>query len=103
MKLKKLFAIFISVSLLASCDFMDCNESDYYSLKEIQGSYNRVKQFVTDVYGYLPSNFCNIDGAMLDAATDDAVHIYESSNIKRFVNGTWSPNYTVELLLFPQG
>lgn len=83
MKLKKLFAIFISVSLLASCDFMDCNESDYYSLKEIQGSYNRVKQFVTDVYGYLPSNFCNIDGAMLDAATDDAVHIYESSNIKR--------------------
>ena len=46
MKLKKLFAIFISVSLLASCDFMDCNESDYYSLKEIQGSYNRVKQFV---------------------------------------------------------
>ena len=96
MKLKKLFAIFISVSLLASCDFMDCNESDYYSLKEIQGSYNRVKQFVTDVYGYLPSNFCNIDGAMLDAATDDAVHIYESSNIKRFVNGTWSPNYTVD-------
>ena len=53
MKLKKLFAIFISVSLLASCDFMDCNESDYYSLKEIQGSYNRVKQFVTDVYGYI--------------------------------------------------
>lgn len=36
MKLKKLFAIFISVSLLVSCDFMDCNESDYYSLKEIQ-------------------------------------------------------------------
>ena len=96
MKLKKIFTILISVSLLTSCDFMDCNESDYYSLEQIQGSYSRVKQFVTDVYGYLPSNFCNIDGAMLDAATDDAIHIYESSNIKRFVNGTWSPNYTVD-------
>lgn len=75
---------------------MDCNESDYYSLEEIQGSYNRVKQFVTNTYGYLPSNFCNIDGAMLDAATDDAIHIYEKSDIQRFVNGAWAANYTVD-------
>ena len=33
---------------------------------------------------------------MLDAATDDAVHIYETSDIQRFVNGTWSANYTVD-------
>lgn len=96
MKFKSLFTILISASLLTSCDFMDCNESDYYSLEEIQESYSRVKQFVTNVYGYLPSDFCSIDGAMLDAATDDAIHIYESSNIQRFVNGTWSPNYTVD-------
>ena len=58
MKLKKLFTILFSASLLASCNnFMDCNESDYYSLEEIRGSYDRVKQFVTNVYGYLPSNF----------------------------------------------
>lgn len=96
MNIKNFFTILFFVGLLTSCDFMDCNESDYYSLKEIQGSYNRVKQFVTNTYGYLPSNFCNIDGAMLDAATDDAVHIYETSDIQRFVNGTWSANYTVD-------
>ena len=96
MKLKKIFTILLFAGLLTSCDFMDCNESDYYSLEEIRGSYNRVKQFVTNTYGYLPSNFCNIDGAMLDAATDDAVHIYETSDIQRFVNGTWSANYTVD-------
>ena len=33
---------------------------------------------------------------MQDAATDDAIHVYESSDIQRFVNGTWSANYTVD-------
>ncbi len=29
----------------------------------------------------------NTSGAMQDAATDDAIHVYESSAIQRFVNG----------------
>lgn len=86
----------MSVGLMSSCNFMDCDESDYYELDEIQQSYNRVKQFVTNVYGYLPSDFCSLDGAMQDAATDDAIHVYETSNIQRFVNGTWSANYTID-------
>lgn len=96
MKLKNLAILFFAAGALSSCNFMDCDESDNYSLEEIQGSYNRVKQFVTDVYGYLPSDFCSIGSAMLDAATDDAIHIYESSTIQRFTNGSWSANYTVD-------
>lgn len=94
--INKYLTILLSLSLFASCDFMDCSESDYYSLEQIKGSYSRVKQFATNVYGYLPSDFCSIDGAMLDAATDDAVHVYETSTIQRFVNGTWSANNTVD-------
>lgn len=98
MKFNKISILLLSAGLLTttSCDFMDCDESDNYTLQEIQGSYNRVKQFVTSIYGYLPSDFCNTHGAMLDAATDDAIHVYESSAIQRFVNGTWSANYTVD-------
>ena len=98
MKLNKIAILLLSAGLLTttSCDFMDCDESDNYSLEEIQGSYSRVKQFVTNIYGYLPSDFCNTSGAMLDAATDDAVHVYETSAIQRMVNGTWSANYTVD-------
>ena len=98
MKFNKIAILLLSASLLTttSCDFMDCDESDNYTLQEIQGSYNRVKQFVTSIYGYLPSDFCNTHGAMLDAATDDAIHVYESSAIQRIVNGTWSANYTVD-------
>lgn len=87
---------FLSIALLSGCDFMDCNESDYYTKEQLQGSYNRTKQLVTNIYGYLPHDFGNTAGAMHDAATDDAVHVYESSAIQRFVNGTWSPNYTVD-------
>lgn len=97
MKLRnKYLTIALSLFLFTGCDFMDCNESDYYSLEQIQGSYARVKQFVTNVYGYLPHDFCNTDGAMQDAATDDAVHVYETSIVQRFVNGTWSPNNTID-------
>lgn len=98
MKFNKIAILLLSAGLLTttSCDFMDCDESDNYTLQEIQGSYNRVKQFVTCIYGYLPSDFCNTHGAMLDAATDDAIHVYESSAIQRIVNGTWSANYTVD-------
>lgn len=98
MKFNKIAILLLSADLLTttSCDFMDCDESDNYTLQEIQGSYNRVKQFVTSIYGYQPSDFCNMHGAMVDAATDDAIHVYESSAIQRIVNGTWSANYTVD-------
>lgn len=85
-----------SAPLFTACDgFMDCSETTYYSEEEILSNMDRVEQLATQVYSYLPHDFCNTSGAMQDAATDDAVHIYESSAIQRFVNGGWSPNYTV--------
>ena len=81
--------------LYTACDFMDCSETDYYSKQQILDNMDRVKQLATQVYSYLPHDFCNTSGAMQDAATDDAIHVYESSAIQRFVNGTWSANYTV--------
>ena len=37
--INKYLIIFLSLFLFAACDFMDCNESDYYSKEQIQGSY----------------------------------------------------------------
>lgn len=85
-----------SAPLYTACDFMDCSESDYYSKQQILDNMDRVKQLATQVYSYLPHDFCNTaGGAMQDAATDDAIHVYDASTIQRFVNGTWSANYTV--------
>lgn len=95
-KLKYVALLFSSAVLLSGCNFMDCDESDEYTLEQMKSKFVEVKNLATNVYGYLPHDFCNTSGAMLDAATDDALHINESSGIQRFVNGTWSPNYTVD-------
>lgn len=86
-----------SAPVFTACeDFLNTSESDYYTQKEILDNMDRVKQLATQVYSYLPHDFCNTSGAMQDAATDDAIHIYEISGIQRFVNGAWSANYTVD-------
>lgn len=95
MKLKHItFGLLVFV--LASCDFMNCDESSDYAKEDIFSSYSRVKKMVTHIYSFLPHGFCNIDGAMQDAAVDDAVHVYKTSSIQRFVDGTWSANRTVD-------
>lgn len=99
LKIRHIVLLFsaVSIPLFTSCDFMDCSESDYYSKEEVLSNIDRVQQLATQVYSYLPHDFCNTaGGAMQDAVTDDAIHIYESSAIQRFVNGTWSANYTVD-------
>lgn len=77
---------------LTGCDFIDCDESSDYGKEDIFTSYERTKRMVANIYSFLPNGFCNIDGAMQEAATDDAVHVYQSSSIQRFVNGTWGAN-----------
>ena len=78
-----------SAPLYTACDFMDCSETDYYSKQQILDNMDRVKQLATQVYSYLPHDFCNTSGAMQDAATDDAIHVYESSaiNVLSMVRG----------------
>ena len=95
-KIKIIIGYFLSTFLMTGCNFMDCDEADNYSKEDVLASYTRVEQLVTNVYGHLQHGFCNIDGAMQDAATDDAVHIYESSSIQYFVNGMWSPDLLVD-------
>ena len=89
-------AIFLVAFLMTGCDFLDCDESDTYSKEDVFESYKRAKQMVTNVYSYLPSDFCELDGAMQDAATDDAVHVYKTSKVERFNDGTWSANHLVD-------
>lgn len=95
MKYFKYIVLSLSLSL-TGCDFMDCDESSDYTQEDIWSSYGRTKQMVTHLYGCLPSDFGRVNGAMLDAATDDAVHVYESKSIQRILDGTWSANSLVD-------
>ena len=92
-KTKIYFILSIILVCISSCGYFDQDESYEYDKEGIFSSYTRSKQMVTDVYSYLPSDFCNTEGGMLDAATDDAVHIYVQSKLNRINNGTWSPSH----------
>lgn len=93
---RNIFTIFASAAILTSCaDFLDRSEEDFFELDQIQKSFNQTRAFANNVYGYLRGDFCSIDGAMQDAASDDAIHIYESG-IQTFVNGSWAPNKTID-------
>lgn len=86
----------VTVSMFASCDFLNTSESTYYDRSELLYDPSKVTQLCTEVYSYLPNGLEGIGGAMHDAATDDAIHINNTAAIQRFVNGSWSPNYVVD-------
>uniref|UniRef100_A0AB33JCA3 RagB/SusD family nutrient uptake outer membrane protein n=2 Tax=unclassified Prevotella TaxID=2638335 RepID=A0AB33JCA3_9BACT len=83
-------------TVLTGCDFLDTSESTYYDKEEILYDPSRVYQLCTQVYTYLPNGLSGISGAMQDAATDDAVHVYPTATVQRFVDGSWSANRTVD-------
>ena len=65
----------VTVSMFASCDFLNTSESTYYDRSELLYDPSKVTQLCTEVYSYLPNGLEGIGGAMHDAATDDAIHI----------------------------
>ena len=91
--MKKSIAILLAAPLLlASCsDFLELNESEYHTVKYQFSTFSRVKQSATNVYGYVRDGLADVEETMLDAATDDAVYVWETNNIKRFYDGSWSP------------
>ncbi len=87
-----LFAvIFFIIAWGCNDDFL--NQQIGTELKGDQAwvSYTYTQQFLGGIYSFLPGGFNDVDGAMLDAATDDAEETWESSDVQLFNNGSWGP------------
>ncbi len=82
--------VLLFVFSLGSCDYLDYDESSYLAKDDIFVDFARTKGFLTAIYAYLPDDFVSIDGAMRSAASDEAVHVWDLSNVHRMTNGTWS-------------
>jgi len=97
MKTKFFSNIIIPVSIstalvLSSCNsLLDREEDSFIDKTATFDSYNRTKQYLTYAYSLLPEGLNRLsDGAMLDAATDDAEFAIETANVQQFNNGSWS-------------
>ncbi len=94
MKLQKyiyIVAAIIVVLTLTNCQDLDYNEETGNTKEDIFNDFARSKNFVSGIYNYLPTDSNSIDGAIRSAASDDAEHVNDVSNIQNFNNGIWSP------------
>lgn len=95
MKMKNiLFTGLLGLCVFTGCDYLDFDESVGYEKEDIFSVFVRAKSMLTHVYSFLPSDLGG--GAMLDAATDDAIYVWPTSSIHVFTNGSWSSINTVD-------
>jgi starch-binding outer membrane protein, SusD/RagB family len=96
--LKKSVKLFLIATFLSplfwSCEFLDYTESDYYNQEEILTYQDRTANILNNIYSYLPSDLngvnLGIDGAMRSSASDDAIDVWDVSDIQKFNDGSWN-------------
>lgn len=76
--------------MLGSCNYLEYNENKNWTEDLVWSEFNYIEQYLASVYSKLPGTFNCVDGAFLDASTDNAEHLNQSSNITKFNMGTWS-------------
>jgi starch-binding outer membrane protein, SusD/RagB family len=92
MKSTNIYMIGAAIILLFSaCDELDQGLRTTLTADEITISYNRTKTHATGTYTSVPKGFLTIGGAMGAAASDEAEHTDELSNVHRFNVGSWNP------------
>jgi hypothetical protein len=75
---------------LTDCQDLNYNEETGNLKEEIFNDFTRSKNFVSGIYSYLPTDFNSIDGAIRSAASDDAEHVNDVSNIQKFNEGAYN-------------
>lgn len=83
---------------ISSCqDRLEYNEVVEYNSEQVFSSFNRTRNFVTNIYSKLENGLNDGygNGALLASACDEAEFAWTSSNINHFHNGAWSKNNTL--------
>ncbi|MCD7937536.1 MAG: RagB/SusD family nutrient uptake outer membrane protein [Tannerellaceae bacterium] len=82
---------FLLVVFFSACDFLDYDENTFYEEEAVFSSFERSKQFVTDIYGYLPKEFMNFEGGSMRAAvSDEAIEADPTSWVHAFNQGKYT-------------
>ena len=84
------------VFFLSNCDFLDYDESTHYEKEHIFSTFDRTKQFLTNIYSYMPAMYGTVEGVLRSAGCDEAVYIDGLSSVQSFNNGTWSAINTLD-------
>lgn len=82
--------------MLASCNYLDFDESTNKTQEEVFSTFDNVRNAVAGVYTFLPQDFGALGGAMREAATDNASYVWDNNNVYKIYDNKWSPVNTVD-------
>jgi len=96
--MNKILSILSAALLLASCNFLDFDESSsQYSREDMYKTYSNIQKMLTNIYGYMPNkDIADVSSALRDCGSDDAEYADPEASVQRFTNGNWSPLQTVD-------
>ena len=96
--MKKIFYILSAALLLASCNFLDFDESSsQYDREGMYKTYSNIQKMLTNIYGYMPNkDIADVSSALRSCGSDDAEYADPDASVQRFTNGNWSPLQTVD-------
>lgn len=92
----KIIIVFLLAVSLNGCDFLNYDESTHYKKDDVFSAFTRTKEFLTNIYSYLPSAYGTVGGSLRSAGCDEAVWVEKLSSVNSFNNGTWSAINTVD-------
>lgn len=91
MKIKTLLGVPLLMLVMASCNYLDFDETSGRRTREDMTLYfYNMDALLVSIYSYLPQDLGTIGGAMRDCATDDAEFGTMNASVQGFNNGTWS-------------
>lgn len=97
MRIKYVILTVLSSLSLASCDYLDFDETNGLKEKEDMYKYfDTTERMLTHVYSFMPQYFGTIGNAMRECASDDAEFGSTDGTVQIFNNGNWSAIKTTD-------
>jgi hypothetical protein len=93
MKISKYIKYVLLVMLpltFSNCEHLEYDETSFNREDDVFNDLARSKSFLTGIYGYLPTDFNTIEGAMRSSATDESEYVSDLSDIQRFNEGRFN-------------
>lgn len=92
---KYITAIFLMIAL-SGCHYLDFDEATGQSKDFAYGYFDEIGKDVTHIYGQLQNEYGALDGALREAATDNAVYTWQNNQVYDIYNNVWSPLNTID-------
>jgi len=94
--IKKYIAIILVTLSITGCNYLSFDEGTGQTKEYSYAYFDELARNVTYIYAQMQSDFGVLGGALREAATDNAVYTWETSNVYDIYNNTWSPLNTID-------